>query len=318
MKLGILGAGIMGERLLRAAQGHATVTVSAIWDPAEQATARLAADIPGLPVAASAEAVIAGADCVYIASPPATHLAHARAALAAGRAVFCEKPLAADVADATAFAREAAGARVAVNFPFASSFPVQRLRDWIGEGAVGTPETLAIRTDFATWPRGWQHAAAVWLDGTAQGGFTREVVSHFLFLALRQFGKLDLLSARAGFPEAGRSERAIAARLTAGALPATLDGTVGEVAEDDTNSFTVTGTTGTVRLRNWATAERLVEGAWQGDPDAIPHAEARPLVLQRQLQAVAAMTRGEAHPLATLEEAFAVQRAVEAILRSVA
>jgi hypothetical protein len=40
----------------------------------------------------------------------------------------------------------------------------------------------------------------------------------------------------------------------------------------------------------------------------------RPLVLRRQLEGVAAMTRGEAHQLATLAEAFAVQEAVEAIL----
>jgi hypothetical protein len=41
-------------------------------------------------------------------------------------------------------------------------------------------------------------------------------------------------------------------------------------------------------------------------------------VLRRQLEAVAAMTRGEPHPLATLGEALAVQETVEAILASAA
>ena len=40
------------------------------------------------------------------------------------------------------------------------------------------------------------------------------------------------------------------------------------------------------------------------------------MVLQRQLDAVARMTHGEPHRLATVAEAFEVQTVVEAILRS--
>ncbi len=311
LKLGIIGAGIMGERLLRAALGQPGVAVSGVWDPVASALARLGAD-PGVPALASADAVVAAADCVYIASPPATHLPHARAALAAGKAVFCEKPLAVDVQDAERFLTEAADARAAVNFPFASSLAVERLDSWLAEIE---PEAIAIEVAFATWPRGWQHAAATWLDGPAQGGFTREVVSHFLFLARRLFGPLTLLEATAEFPDPARSERAITARLRAGALPVTLTGAVGSTAEDDRNRFTVTGAAGAVRLRNWATAERHGPTGWQPDPAAIPHEQARPLVLQRQLDAVARMTRGEPHGLATVAEALEVQRVVEAILR---
>jgi predicted dehydrogenase len=46
----------------------------------------------------------------------------------------------------------------------------------------------------------------------------------------------------------------------------------------------------------------------------MPNERMRPLVLKRQLAGVAAMTRGEAHPLATLREALEVQEVVEAIL----
>ncbi len=318
--LGVIGAGIMGERLLRAAQGQAAgadgVRIVGVWDPAEATLARLRAELPGTPVMASAAAVIAAADCVYIASPPATHLEHARAAVAAGKAIFCEKPLAVDVADAARSLEMAGDSRAAVNFPFASSLAVEQLGQWLAEGAVGTPATVAITVAFATWPRGWQHAAAGWLDGPAQGGFTREVVSHFLFLARRLFGTLTLLKAHAGFPDAGRSERAMTASLRAGDAAVSLSGSVGRTAEDDSNSFTVTGPSGAVRLRNWATAERLDAAAWAADPAAMPHERARPLVLQRQLAGVARMTRGEAHTLATLQEAYEVQRVVEAILQS--
>ena len=312
--LGIIGAGIMGERLLRAAQGHPSVTVSGVWDPADAALARLAADFPDLPISQSAEAVIAGCDCVYVASPPATHLLHARAALAANRALFCEKPLATDVADASAFLAEAESARAAVNFPFASSPAVATLGAWLEELSV-PPEQAAIEVAFATWPRGWQHAAVSWLDGPAEGGFTREVVSHFLFLARRLLGPLTLHRAEARFPDAGRSERSIAATLQAGATPVTLTGAVGRTTAEDSNSFTVTTAAGAVRLRDWAFAERQ-DGGWQADPAAIPHVQARPLVLQRQLDGVAQMTRGEPNALATVREAYEVQTVVESIIGS--
>jgi hypothetical protein len=45
---------------------------------------------------------------------------------------------------------------------------------------------------------------------------------------------------------------------------------------------------------------------WQAGADTIPHEMMRPLVLRRQLEAVAAMTWGEMHPLATLTEALAL------------
>lgn len=310
--MGVLGAGIMGERLLRAAPGQDAVRIVGVWDPSAEALSRLAAALPGVPVMGSAAEVIGAADCVYVASPPATHLAHARAVAAANRSLFCEKPLAVDVTEARAFvAMTGAGAgpaRAAVNFPFASSPAVATLTEWL---AGRSPAAVEIKVDFATWPRGWQHAAASWLDGRAQGGFTREVLSHFLFLARRLFGPLALETATADFPEPGRSERRVEARLRAGAVAVRVTGGVGTTEMEDSNSFTVDGA---VRLRNWSIAERFEDGAWQPDPGAILQDRARPLVLQRQLAGVAAMTRGEPHHLATLAEALEVQCVIEAIL----
>jgi predicted dehydrogenase len=314
--LGIIGAGIMGERLARAALDHAAdgIRITGIWDPAPAALARIAAACPGIAQAGSADSVIAAADCVYVASPPSSHLGHAARTLEAGKALFCEKPLAVDVAAARALVAGAAGKRAAVNFPFASSLGVQKLREWIDEGRIGTPETLSVTVAFASWPRSWQRDAASWLDAPAQGGFTREVVSHFLFLARRVLGRLELSARSASFPEPGRSERAVTASFTAGGLPATLAGGVGTTDRDDHNLWTLTGSSGAVRLRDWSIAEILTGGAWQPDPAALPNARMRPLVLKRQLAGVAAMTSGQPHNLATLEEAFDVQTVVEAIL----
>ena len=314
--LGIIGAGIMGGRMLRAAIEHAadSVRIAGIWDPSPDALARIAAELPAIAQFPSPAALIAASDAVYIASPPASHLALTGMALAAGRAAFCEKPLASDVAAAAAFVAAHQGARAAVNFPMASSFAVERIRAWLACGAIGTPVSLDIDVAFATWPRGWQMAAASWLDGRAEGGFTREVVSHFLFLSHRLFGPLAVLQASASFDAPTQSERRIAARLTAGTMPITLTGAIGTTPKDDHNTWTLTGSTGAIRLRDWAYAERLIDGQWQPDADAMPQDQTRPLVLKRQLAGLAALTRGQPHPLATLAEAFAVQRAVETIL----
>ena len=108
LTIGIIGAGIMAERLLGAIHGatDSPVRVAAIWDPAPAALDRIGAAFPAVPRVADSAAVVAASDCVYVASPPASHLGYARAALAAGRSVFCEKPLAIDRADARAFVAE--------------------------------------------------------------------------------------------------------------------------------------------------------------------------------------------------------------------
>ncbi len=314
--IGIIGAGIMGERMLNAirAQEPDLLHACAIWDPAPPAMQRMERTFPEVPRMADAAAVIAASDCVYIASPPASHLPHARAALEAGKSVFCEKPLAVDVAEARTFVAQA-GDRGAVNFPFASSPAVATVASWIEQGVIGAPRRLSIEVGFAQWPRPWQMDAASWLDRPMQGGFTREVVSHFLFLSRRIVGPLQHLTGKASFLEAGKSERRITATLRAGNLPVTLAGAVGETRKDDHNIWMLEGDRGAVRLCDWSIAQRrMPDGTWQQAPDALLQEQARPLALRRQLEGVARLARGEPHHLATLADALNVQEIVEGIL----
>ena len=223
-----------------------------------------------------------------------------------------------DVAAAAIAVNElvAAGMRAAVNFPFASSFGVDQINSWMRDGRVGTPQRLDIAIQFAAWPRPWQLDAAGWLDARAEGGFTREVASHFLFLTRRQLGPLQLISADTAYPIGGKSERAMRAELTAGGIPVTLEGSVGTTQLDDHNSWTLTGDRGRIRLRDWSIAEAETNTTWQPPADAKSNEVMRPLVLARQLDKIAAMTRSEPTNLATLTEALEVQSVVEAILQS--
>ncbi|MCR9254480.1 MAG: Gfo/Idh/MocA family oxidoreductase [Alphaproteobacteria bacterium] len=322
-RLGVIGFGIMGERLVRAAldQGADTTEIVGIWDPSEAAMARLAEGLPDVPRMDSAEAVIDAADCVYVATPPASHIAYGTRILNAGKALFLEKPLSHDMEEARDFVAfvEGGGHRAAVNFIFASSPSVDQLKTWARDGLLGeTVERISIDVAFANWPRPWQMAAADWLSKRAEGGFTREVVSHFLFLARRLAGPLELKKASVSYPDDGEScEDNIGALIESSGVPIQLSGRVGATNADDTNMTVITGDAGAIRLRDWSIAElRLFDGSWGEAPNAIPHAEMRPLLLKGQLEKLAAMTRGEEHSLATVREALEVQEIVEAILAS--
>jgi predicted dehydrogenase len=325
VRFATIGFGIMGERLLRAALAHdpMTLVVAGIWDPSSEANARLSAELPHVNAFASLAELLGNCDCVHIASPPLVHLQQLEQTIDAGVAALCEKPLAVDVAAAQAsIARvRAKGGRAGVNFPFTSSFGVDQLTDWRAAGAVGTPKQLHIDVAFAAWPRPWQMAAASWLSKRADGGFTREVVSHFLFLTLRQLGPITLRDASAHYPAGDRAqdlaETSIAALLEAGGVPVKITGAVGTTDKPDHNTWALYGTAGAVRLQDWAVAERLgADDKWAAAATTRSNEEMRPLVLKRQIDKLVALTRGEPQDLATLDEALAVQTLVEAILHA--
>ena len=155
VNVGVVGVGMIGQdhirRLTRVLAGSAVVAVA----DADVARAKsVAENIPGAIAHATGEELINdnGVDAVVVTSWGPTHEPYVLASIAAGKPVFCEKPLAVDVEDARAFVAEARD-RGAVNFPFASSLAVATLMDWIAQGAVGTASRITIEVAFATWPR---------------------------------------------------------------------------------------------------------------------------------------------------------------------
>lgn len=320
IKLGIIGCGIMGERILRVVlnSDDLGVSLAGVFEPSTKRRAEIAEAFPNAQLTESRDELLGNSDCIYIASPPLTHLDHAYAAMKADCAVLTEKPLAVSVEDSEAFAGMAGrpGMRTAVNFIFASSPAAQKVQDWIAEGAVGEPQSVNIEVAFARWPREWQDGAASWLSGSEEGGFLREVVSHFLFLTHRAFGPMTLKSSAIRFDRPGLSEAAVNAELESGGLPVMISGSVGTTDHSDHNIWEVSGTGGKVRLRDWSFAERWNSDsqAWEGDPDALPHEEMRPVILRGQVGKLPALVGGKQTDLATVREALDVQRIVESIL----
>jgi predicted dehydrogenase len=110
-RLGFLGVGWIGRDRMRAVARSGTAEVAAIADPSETCVAAAVAETPGAGVADGLAGLLdAGVDGVVIATPSALHAEQAIAALDAGVAVFCQKPLGRDAAETRAVVEAARAA----------------------------------------------------------------------------------------------------------------------------------------------------------------------------------------------------------------
>jgi len=130
-------------------------------------------------------------DVVDICTPPGTHAEIAEAAAAAGKAVFCEKPLAVSYAQAASAAKavSAAGVHNAVGFNYRRLPAVALMHRMIGDGAVG---------DVRLWRANWLSDEFTdpatpfdWRFDRAMGGTTiADLGSHLVDLALWMVGEI--------------------------------------------------------------------------------------------------------------------------------
>jgi predicted dehydrogenase len=111
IRIAVIGLGWWGRQIVACLEESARLRVVAGFDPNAAAVADFAAQ-HRLPLAASFEAVLARADvdAVAIVTPHTQHEAQVLAAFAAGKQVFCEKPLALTAASAERMLEAAARA----------------------------------------------------------------------------------------------------------------------------------------------------------------------------------------------------------------
>ena len=186
LRVAIAGVGFIGAVHARSARlaGARLAGVSASSpERAEEAAARLCAE-RAFP---SSEALVTadGVDVVHICTPNHLHRPLAEAALAAGKHVICEKPLATDLDGATRLveAAAAAGTQAAVPFVYRYYPTVREARERVLSGRCG-PVRLVHGTylqDWLTDPEddNWRVDAAV---GGASRAFA-DIGSHWCDLA---------------------------------------------------------------------------------------------------------------------------------------
>ena len=262
----------------------------------------------------SASDAISKADLVYLACPPAVREPYALAAAAAGKALFLEKPFGINLDDS---ARLMAGLQsynvpIAVNFTQASGAALTDLLVAKERGEMGALLGVDVIVTYPAWPRQWQKGAD-WLRFRAEGGMTREVISHFLFFTERVLGPLSLISAHTTYPDdPSLCETAVLARLESETgQPVSILATVGG-AQPDRQEFTVKGTKSSRRITEFH-KDAITDG---GNFVALrePPKDPRAISLKAQLDDLLLHLAAKPNRLATMEEAFRIQTLVESIL----
>jgi len=96
------------------------------------------------------------ADAVVVATADHTHAVIAAAALAAGKHVYCEKPLTLTVYESRLLTKLAAKANVATQMgnQGASGEGVRKVCEWIWNGEIGEVTKVEAFTDRPIWPQG--------------------------------------------------------------------------------------------------------------------------------------------------------------------
>jgi predicted dehydrogenase len=126
--------------------------------------------------------LVARADVVSIATPPAAHAEVALAALEQGKAVFCEKPLAATLEDAEAMATR--GGVTGINFSYRALPAFQRFKDFVAD-------SHKLEVVWGTSSR-LDAAEPSWKDDPLQGGALSAYGVHALDYAVWMLGPAEV------------------------------------------------------------------------------------------------------------------------------
>ena len=138
MRIGLLGAGRIGKMHAEVLSAIDEVDELLIGDPEEGAADSLASRLGA--TAATVETVLREGDALVIAAATDAHAPLTRAGLERGIPVFCEKPLAADLADAIVLAQDIERAGTPFQLGFQRRFDEGYLeaRRMVASGELGT------------------------------------------------------------------------------------------------------------------------------------------------------------------------------------
>jgi predicted dehydrogenase len=278
------------------------------------------------------------AEVVTIATPPDTHAELALLAIAAGRHVVCEKPvaLAVEQAEAMTKAADAAGLIALVGTEFRWDPAVEAVRDAISSGLVGRPHTATIVRSYPILAAADAGTPGWWFDPARGGGWLRANGTHLVDQIQLWLGPIVEVSATVGqaVPRAAGS-----ADDGYGVLFRTATGAVGVLQEcaaawgENVELTRVAGTAGTVSIEDGHAHLATPAGSRQLTPQPPPPppavaGDARPWTTQeiasytglarwlvRRLDSPRAGPAEHPRP-ATFADGLAVLRVVEAIEHS--
>src|SRR5688500_17941612 len=146
-KVVLIGAGRIGRIHARNAAAHARIELAGVVDAIDAAAQSLAQEYatPVLTLEQAMEDASIGG--VIIASSTDTHLDYSVRAAAAGKAIFCEKPIDQDLRRARGAAGQLSKARMLLAFNRRFDPNFQALKARLDSGAVGALQSLQITSN---------------------------------------------------------------------------------------------------------------------------------------------------------------------------
>lgn len=146
-KVALVGAGRIGRIHARNAALHPRLELAAVVDPAEAAADALAGEWAA--AVRTLDQVMADPEIVgvIVAGSTDTHLDHSMQAIAAGKAVFCEKPIDQDLQRARSAAPVLDGSRLLLAFNRRFDPNFRALKAKLDGGGIGTIESLQITSN---------------------------------------------------------------------------------------------------------------------------------------------------------------------------
>jgi predicted dehydrogenase len=140
--IGIIGIGHWGLNILRNFANHPGVTVRSICDLSESALARAAQLIPEKCACFTDACRIIedpDLDAVVIVTPTSTHFELTKAALTAGKHVYCEKPLSPDPEECRILSNLASkhNRKLMVGFTFLFNSGIDKVKELLSSGELG-------------------------------------------------------------------------------------------------------------------------------------------------------------------------------------
>ncbi|MEH7384148.1 Gfo/Idh/MocA family oxidoreductase [Bacillus sp. JJ1521] len=308
VRVGVIGLGAIGERLIQGFNANKQTVVTAVVDTDKERATRMAEKLGGINWYDNHKDMLAEEklDLVYVAVPPKFHHAVTMDIIEKGIHVLCEKPLANSVVEAKEMfdKAEQTGIIHAMNFPLNYSSPANTFDRMIKEGYIGKLRKLELSMNFPNWPRLWQQND--WVAGREQGGFVLEVGVHFIQLTQRIFGSITHLNSWLELPEdTSKCETGVIATLELeDGTPMVVNG-MSQIAGAERIAYTAYGTDGTLSLVDWG----KLEGGKLGE-------EILPIEMEKEVNStlidhlVAAISGKESH-LYSFEDGYKAQIILE-------
>lgn len=312
-RVAVVGLGAVGTRMIGTMQNHDRFEPVIGFDASASALSAFRDQAPDISSTNDFEAVLSrdDIDVLYVSTPPKSHAEYVRHGIAKGWRIFCEKPLGVDIEDSTGLTREmnASGLEQAVNFVYSGAPAALRAKQLIDEGTIGDIVGAELDVRLSRWPRAFQ-AHANWLSTRAEGGFTREMISHHAYLTLLLLGIPSLsgpVLARFEPPQEG-SETVMLAIWDTALGRVTVSGVVGG-ERHDTVSYRILGSKGCLRFDNWY---NLILESTAGTETVLDANQRLPIAAyQGQLDQLAVQFDTRQQRLASFNDALAIQKLIE-------